>query len=590
MTSSPQTTRAASSVALEQVTGVQLMQGIGVRESVGFWTDAWQTVMRRKAAVFALVWVGIVAFFAVFSPILANGHPLMLRPLTITEGGKPIVGDAVFPLWQNLTAVDLVILAWGLVAIPFVWFMPGKGRGRRFWTMIGALVLAISVLAISGIVHARLDSIAQDQARQARDDIARGVAAAGSVVKPFVNRPLAGAIVGGVVAAVVLGLLLAIPFSKFRRRLVVGVCAVTLAAAATHLRWERPLVQIDYVARETAGQIRATYTLIPWSPMQRDSGLDRKPPGASRLISQIEHITSHLPIRDKATGKQTMSAEQIASIEPRLAELSAVFAGEVEGMRAVLKKAAQTPDTLTRDQLRTKLDAVGRHEFVMGTDAFGQDVLSQVLHSCRLAISIGLVSTGVALLIGVTLGAIMGYFGGWIDLLLYRVVEIFMAVPVLFLLIVAVAVLPEELRNTYVIMAIIGCFTWTGMARFTRAEFMKLRNQDFVQSARSAGLPLHSILFKHMLPNGVAPVLVDSSFAIAAAISIEAVLSYLGLGPVDSASWGKLLSSAISTEGEFKWWLAVFPGTAIFLTVLSYNLIGEALRDAIDPKLKKARV
>jgi len=161
---------------------------------------------------------------------------------------------------------------------------------------------------------------------------------------------------------------------------------------------------------------------------------------------------------------------------------------------------------------------------------------------------------------------------------------------VLFLLIVAAAVLPPELRTTYTMMAIIGAFSWTGMARFTRAEFMKLRNQDFVQAAKAAGLPLRSVLFKHMLPNGVAPVLVDTSFAIASAITIEAVLSYLNLGPIDQASWGKLLASAVSSEGEFKWWLAVFPGVAIFFTVLSYNIIGEALRDAIDPKLKKARV
>ncbi|MFN7430509.1 MAG: ABC transporter permease, partial [bacterium] len=109
-------------------------------------------------------------------------------------------------------------------------------------------------------------------------------------------------------------------------------------------------------------------------------------------------------------------------------------------------------------------------------------------------------------------------------------------------------------------------------------------------AAQATGLPLRSILFRHMLPNGVAPVLVDTSFAIGAAISVEATLSYLGLGPADSASWGKLLSSAINSEGQFKWWLAVFPGLAIFLTVLAYNLLGEALRDAIDPKLKKARV
>jgi len=141
-----------------------------------------------------------------------------------------------------------------------------------------------------------------------------------------------------------------------------------------------------------------------------------------------------------------------------------------------------------------------------------------------------------------------------------------------------------------VMMIIIGCVSWTGAARFTRAEFYKLRNQDFVQSARAVGLPLRSILFKHMLPNGVTPVLVDASFAIAAAILIEAILSFLALGPANQASWGALLSNAKSPEGLFVWWLAIFPGLAIFLTVLAYNLIGEAFRDAIDPKLKKARV
>ena len=227
----------------------------------------------------------------------------------------------------------------------------------------------------------------------------------------------------------------------------------------------------------------------------------------------------------------------------------------------------------------------GERRVLLGTDALGGDVLSQMLWACRLSISIGLVSTGISVIIGVTMGAIMGYFGGKVDMILFRVVEIFMAVPVLFLLIVAAGVLP---RDTYVMMAIIGCFSWTGAARFTRAEFMKLRNQDFVQAAKATGLPLRAILFRHMLPNGVTPVLVDASFAIAAAISIEATLSYLGLGPDGQASWGKLLSSATAATGTFVWWLAVFPGLAIFLSVLSYNMLGEAMRDAIDPKLRKA--
>jgi peptide/nickel transport system permease protein len=232
-----------------------------------------------------------------------------------------------------------------------------------------------------------------------------------------------------------------------------------------------------------------------------------------------------------------------------------------------------------------KHDFFASRRFLLGTDGVGQDVVSQMLHACRLSISIGVVSTGISVVIGIILGSLMGYFGGWVDLILSRVVEIFMAIPVLFLLIVAAAVLP---RNTYVMMAIIGCVSWTLTARFIRAEFLSLRKQDFVQAARAAGLPLRSVLFKHMLPNGITPVLVQASFAVAAAILAEATLSFLGLGPIDQASWGKLLSSATGVTGTFIWWLAIFPGLAIFLTVLSYNLLGESFRDAIDPKLRKA--
>lgn len=279
-----------------------------------------------------------------------------------------------------------------------------------------------------------------------------------------------------------------------------------------------------YLEDESSGAVReVTWTLVPWSPQYSRSDMVAIPPGTR--IEDVERLSQ--------------------------------FRGTAFGSRRV----------------------------ILGTDALGGDVLSQLLWACRLSISIGLVSTGISVLIGVTMGSVMGYFGGKVDLVLFRIVEIFMAVPVLFLLIVAAGVLP---RDTYVMMAIIGCFSWTGAARFTRAEFMKLRSQDFVQAARATGLPLRAILFRHMLPNGVTPVLVDASFAIAAAISIEATLSYLGLGPDGQASWGKLLSSATAATGTFVWWLAVFPGLAIFLSVLSYNLLGEAMRDAIDPKLRKA--
>lgn len=217
----------------------------------------------------------------------------------------------------------------------------------------------------------------------------------------------------------------------------------------------------------------------------------------------------------------------------------------------------------------------------MGTEENGADVLSRMIHASRIALSIGVIATGIGLVIGIIIGGLMGYFGGWIDMLGMRLVEIFEAIPTLFLLLTFVAFFG---RSLYLMMVIIGVTSWSGYARYVRAEFLKLRNQDYVQAAIASGLPLSSILFRHMLPNGVAPLLVSVSFGVASAILAETTLSFLGLGLVGEPSWGQMLDQAVKSS-TFNWWMAVFPGGAIFLTVFAYNLIGEAFRDAIDPKL-----
>jgi len=222
----------------------------------------------------------------------------------------------------------------------------------------------------------------------------------------------------------------------------------------------------------------------------------------------------------------------------------------------------------------------------LGTDDVGADVLCRLIHGSRISLSVGFVAVGISSIIGVFIGSILGYFGGKVDFVGMRFVEIMMAIPTFFLIITIVAFFPRSLFN---IMVIIGITSWTGDARFIRAEFFKLRKQDFVQSALSLGLPLRSILFRHMLPNGIAPVLVNATFGIAGAIFIEAALSFLGFGVAPpTPSWGQMLSLGVSTTGRFLWWLTLFPGLAIFLTVLAYNLVGEGLRDAIDPRLRKA--
>ena len=220
----------------------------------------------------------------------------------------------------------------------------------------------------------------------------------------------------------------------------------------------------------------------------------------------------------------------------------------------------------------------------LGTERNGADMLSQMIHASRIALAIGFVSTGIAATIGVIIGAIMGYFGGWADLLGMRLIEIMQALRRLSMLLAIAALLGP---NLFLLMVVIGLTGWTSDARFIRAEFLRLRNQDFVQAAIAAGLPLRSILFRHMLANGITPVLINSSFGVASAILLEAVLAFLGLGDPDRPSWGGLLNQARSGGANFNWWIAVFPGLAIFLTVFAYNLVGEAMRDALDPKLRK---
>lgn len=227
------------------------------------------------------------------------------------------------------------------------------------------------------------------------------------------------------------------------------------------------------------------------------------------------------------------------------------------------------------------------YNHLLGTDKSGADLLSGLIHASRIALAIGFVSTSIAMFFGVTLGAIMGYFSGKVDILGMRLVEIFETVPQLVLLLALVSVLDRE--SPYMIfqmMAVIGLTSWTSYTRFIRAEFFKLRNQDYIQAAKACGLPLKSILFRHMLPNGIGPALVTASFGVASAILYEATLSFLGLGPINQPSWGKMLSEATDSAG-FMWWMAIFPGFAIFMTVFAYNLIGESLRDAIDPHSKK---
>ena len=221
-----------------------------------------------------------------------------------------------------------------------------------------------------------------------------------------------------------------------------------------------------------------------------------------------------------------------------------------------------------------------------GTTQSGVDVLAKMVHGTTVALLVGFVSMGIAGTIGIVIGALGGYCGGWVDMLTSRVTEVVMCVPTLVLILAIIALI--EKPTIWHTMAIIGFTGWTGIARLTRGEFLRLRSSEFVVAARAAGAGPLRIMLRHILPNALAPVLVPITFGIASAILTESGLSFLGFGPPPpSASWGSILTDARSNLAM--WWLVVFPGTAIFFTVLAYNLIGEGLQEATDPRLREAR-
>lgn len=230
--------------------------------------------------------------------------------------------------------------------------------------------------------------------------------------------------------------------------------------------------------------------------------------------------------------------------------------------------------------LGEKLQPPNRRHW-LGTDTLGRDVLSRIVHGSRVSLRVGIVATGIALVIGLLLGALAGFYGGAVDIAVSRLIEIMMCFPFFFLILAVIAFLPPSI---FAVMVVIGVTRWTGIARYARAEFLRLKDQPFAAAARALGASDRKIIFTHILPNSLAPVLVSASFGVAGAILIEAALSFLGLGAQPpTPSWGGLLANAREVI-DVGWWLALFPGLAIFATVTAYNILGEGLRDATDPQ------
>jgi len=219
---------------------------------------------------------------------------------------------------------------------------------------------------------------------------------------------------------------------------------------------------------------------------------------------------------------------------------------------------------------------------LLGTDSLGRDMLARMVWGARISLSVGLISTVLLVTIGTFMGSLAGYYGGWVDVLISRIIEVFQCFPVFFLILIVVSFLGPSIVN---IMLAIGFFRWTGVARLVRGEFIRLRGHEFVVASQALGARSLRTIFRHVLPNAMGPVLVAATFAVASGILTESALSFLGFGvKLPVPSWGSLLVESNSPE---HWWIQVFPGLAVFATVMLYNLVGEGVRDALDPRLKE---
>ena len=261
--------------------------------------------------------------------------------------------------------------------------------------------------------------------------------------------------------------------------------------------------------------------------------------------------------------------------------LAAVFAGQL---------APFDPNAIDNVHWQGTPLAPGVAHHLLGTDEVGRDLLSRLMFGARISLQVGIFAMLIEISIGTFLGAIAGYYGGWIDYIIMRVTDVFLSIPLLPLLLVLTAIVSASSSKAslsfWVIVLIIGGLSWPAVARLVRAQFLSLREREYTEAARALGNNDFRIIFRHLLPNAMAPIIVQATLDVANVIIVESTLSFLGFGiQPPTASWGNMLSNAISNL-QVAWWAAVFPGLCILFTVLSINYMGDGLRDALDPNTR----
>ncbi len=322
--------------------------------------------------------------------------------------------------------------------------------------------------------------------------------------------------------------------------------------------------------------------------------------GIWKVVSALDPTTSrsYAPYADamRRYGEHRDAAEELARADltperrteilaqfPRLAEFPSPSDWEFRRITTLIPYGYREQGS-EREDAYLPFWSFERGPHVLGTDATSRDVFAMVLYGLRIALTVGIVAVSIYILIGTILGCLAGYFRGWVDMVIMRTVEIFLCVPTLFLLLLVVAMTPADQRTVFLTMAVIGLISWTGTARLVRGEFLAERNKEYVAAAQMLGLSRGRIIFRHILPNALSPVIVTASFGVAGAILLESGLSFLGLGDPNYPSWGSLLNEGRVSQ---RWHLIWPPSIAIFVTVTALNLVGDGLRDALDPKLRR---
>jgi peptide/nickel transport system permease protein len=364
------------------------------------------------------------------------------------------------------------------------------------------------------------------------------------------------ALVLGLVQASGLALVRSLPYEDFGRD------PERLEELAEHgTRWaERTLRKSD-----------ASASLVP------PGGAVRTPEALTKLSAAAAAWT-----RDRDEREATDPRDASAALRRAAERITQAAAARREGAWWTLR----TPIPYGhRDQLGGREEQyvrfLDRADHLLGTDIQGRDIFARILYGTRISLTIGIVAVSIYVVIGTILGALAGYFGRRVDLLIMRLVEIVICVPSLFLIMMIVAL--TEKKSIFLIMVAIGLIGWTGITRLVRGQFLRERSLDYVTAARALGLPTHRIIFRHILPNAFAPVLVAATFGVASAILTENTLSFIGLGDPTVPSWGRVLNDG---RDSGYWHLILPPTIAIFLTVTALNLLGDGIRDALDPKLR----